>query len=601
MLPSWFARQASNSTVSPKRYQVDGSQERLGNLPLAALRAVFREGYGANDLRKDVFAGIVVGVIALPLSMALSIAVGVAPQHGLFTAIIAGFLVALLGGSRVQVTGPTAAFVVILAPVFTVWYACGLLCKWGMAGIILVVMGLFRLGKLIQLIPHPVTTGFTAGIATVLAVFQMKDFFGLSPAESESHFLAKVLAMFRAVDTVSFNEAAIGVGTLMLLLVLPNVSKRVPAPLIALPAVAVLCVVLPLLFPSFHVETIATRFSTVIDGITVQGIPRLPPQFVLPWTGVGANDSLTFATIRSLMPAAFSIAMLGAIESLLSAVVADGMAHTNHDPDSELLALGVGNIVVPFFAGIPATGAIARTATNVKEGARSPIASMIHAIVVLVTVLLMAPWLGYLPMASLAALLLLVARNMFEMRHVMHLLRVAPRGDVLVFLTCFGFTVFVDMAIGVSVGVFLAGLLFMRRMIEVTNTSVAVSTHLKFSERVPEGTVIYEISGPLFFGAAQKAMHALRSISDRPQVIIIVMEQVHFMDTTGLVAFESTLEGLRSAGVHAILSGTRSQPLELLRRAAMPLSFDTETCATTSDAIRSATDRINSEAKREQV
>src|SRR4051812_40593345 len=401
-------------------------------LPGSALRAVFAEGYSAADLRRDVLAGVVVGIVALPLSMALAIAVGVPPQHGLYTAIVAGMVVPLLGGSRFQVTRPTAAFIVILAPILVRHGLGGLLVAGMMAGVLLVAMGLFRLGKLIQFIPHPVTTGFTAGIGTVIGVLQVKDLLGLAPARNPDHFLERVWTYVQARHTARASELVVGAFTLAILILLPRWTKRVPAPLVALPLAAVLAWALQL-----DVATIGSRFVTIIDGVEVHGIPRLPPLPEIPWH-IGAGLPLRLATLRALFPSAIAIALLGAIESLLSAVVADAMAGTRHDPDSELLALGVGNILCPFFGGIACTGAIARTATGIRYGSRSPLATVFHAGVVPAAVLAAAPLISSLPMASLAALLVIVAWNMSEAKHFVHMLRVAPKSDVAVLLACYG-------------------------------------------------------------------------------------------------------------------------------------------------------------------
>lgn len=553
------------------RYTATEAAIPLRELPAAALRAVLREGYHASDLKSDVLAGLVVGIIALPLAMALAIAVGVPPQHGLYTAIVAGLIVAALGGSRTQVTGPTAAFVVILAPIYNKFGMAGLLMSGLLGGLMLVGMGLARLGRMIEFIPHPVTTGFTAGIATVIATLQLKDLFGLTLASTPEHFLERVAAMYEARATASLWEPIVGFFTLGVLVLLPRMNKRIPAPLVALPLAAILCVALSQLVPGFQVATIATRFHVTVGDRVLGGIPRLPPLPLLPWTTPGPGGlaalPLTLANIRVLLSGAFAIAILGAIESLLSAVVGDGMARTRHDPDAELLALGVGNIVTPFFGGIPATGAIARTATNIRSGARSPIAAIVHALTILAAMLLLAPLMGYLPMASLAALLLLVAWNMSDAKHSLHTMRVAPKSDAAVLLTCYGLTVVFDMVLGVSVGIVLAAFLFMRRMAEVTETRLMLGEHPELPGPVPERVAVYEISGPLFFGAAQKAMAALTTTGMSAKAVILLMDGVQAMDATGLVALESALGRLRQAKCLAILSGVQPQPMAVLKKA----------------------------------
>ena len=580
------------------RYKAAGRTIPLKALPAGALRAVLREGYSAADLRSDLLAGSVVGIVALPLAMALAIGVGVAPQHGLYTAIVAGFVVAALGGSRTQVTGPTAAFIVILAPIYTKYGMAGLLVSGLLGGLILIAMGVLRLGRLIQFIPHPVTTGFTAGIATVIATLQLKDLFGLVLTRTPPHYVERVVVMFEARHTASVWELVIGLMTLGMLVSLPRLTRRVPAPLIALPFAAVLSIVLGHMVPGFHVATIATRFHTTVGDRVFDGIPQLLPLPQLPWLASGPGGqpfTLGFETLRALLPGAFAIAMLGAIESLLSAVVADGMARTKHDPDSELIALGIGNVIVPFFAGIPATGAIARTATNIRAGALSPFAAMVHALIVLAAVLVLAPLLGYLPMTSLAALLLLVAWNMSELKHFIHTTRVAPKSDVVVLLTCYGLTVGFDMVIGVAVGMVLASFLFMSRMAEVTQTRVADQNHPDLPGPIPRDVAVYEISGALFFGAAQKAMAALEIVAGQTKAVILLMDEVNAMDATGLVALESALETLQQHRCLAILSTVRPQPMSILKKGHLDTRQGVVLCANTREAFAVAAKHVGVE------
>jgi SulP family sulfate permease len=535
---------------------------------------VLARGYGAADLRADLLAGAVVGVVALPLSMALAIASGVPPQHGLYTAIVAGALVALLGGSRVQVTGPTAAFVAILAPIAARFGVGGLMLATAMAGAILVALALARLGRLIEFVPYPVTTGFTAGIAVVIATLQVKDFLGLTVPEMPEEYLARVAALARAVPSAHLPDAAVGALTLALLVLWPRVGRRiaawVPAPLAALALAAVAAVLLARLLPGFEVETIQSRFSYELGGATLPGIPRLPPLPVLPWQLPGPGGApldLSLGLFRALLPSAVAIAVLGAIESLLSAVVADGMIGGKHDPDEELLAQGIGNLVAPFFGGIAATGAIARTATNARSGARSPFAAVVHSGVVLAAVLLLAPALGYLPMASLAALLLVVAWNMSEARHSVKIVRTAPRSDVLVLLACFGLTVIFDMVVAVTAGVVLAALLFMRRMAEVSGTDLVGETGRVLPEPLPEGAVLYRVAGPLFFGAAHKAAGTLHTVAPEVRALLFDLRTAPALDATGLVNLESAVERLRKAGVFVVLAGLQPQPFRALVRA----------------------------------
>lgn len=536
--------------------------------PGLALRESLR-GYRARDLGRDVLAGVVVGVVALPLAMALAIAAGVPPQHGIYTSIVAGGLIAVLGGSRVQVSGPTAAFVVVLAPISAKYGLGGLLVATILAGIILVIMGIARLGRMVEFIPHPVTTGFTAGIATVIATLQVKDLLGLKPASNPEHFLDRVAALAEAVPTAHWPDAAVGAITLFTLIVWPRLTKRIPAPLVGLGVGALAAFALGRLVPGFELATIGSRFSYTIDGVTHAGIPALPPIPLLPWTlpGPGGHPLvLSIDLFRELAPSAFAIAMLGAIESLLCAVVGDGMAGTKHDPDVELLAQGVGNIVAPFFGGIAATGAIARTATNIRAGGRSPIASIAHAIFVLAGVLVLAPFLSYLPMAALAALLVIVAWNMAEADHFIHIVRIAPKSDTFVLLTCFFLTVIFDMVVSVSVGVMLASLLFMRRMADIAHTKLVADSHPALDEPLPKGVLLYEIAGPLFFGATQKAMRALEIVRAPSHVVILHMGGVPAMDVTGLVALKSSLDELHRRLHFVILSGVQPQPAQVLAK-----------------------------------
>ena len=544
----------------------------LGRFPGPALREVFRKGYTRGDLAHDLVAGLVVAVVALPLSMALAISSGVAPQYGLYTAIVAGCLVPLLGGARTQVTGPTAAFVVILAPVSARYGLKGLLLASLMAGVILVGLGLARLGRLIEFIPYPVTTGFTAGIATVIATLQVKDFLGLSVPGSPEHFLERVAATARALPSFQKGDLVVGVFTLVLLVAWPRVTARVPPAIVALPAAAVLAVLLGRFGMDLHVATIASRFHYVVDGQSLAGVPPFAPKLVWPWLTSGAGGEplvLSYSLFRALVPNAFAIAMLGAIESLLCAVVADGMTGTRHDPDAELLALGVGNLVAPFFGGFAATGALARTTVNIRSGARSPLAAVFHAGFLLLAVVAFAPVLGLLPLASMAALLLTVAWRMGEMKHVAHTLRAAPKSDVSVLVACYLCTVVFDMVVGVSVGIMLAALLLMRRMAEIVTTRPLTDTPHHADRAVPRGVVLYEVAGPLFFGAAQKAINVLESLHEATRAVVFDITAVPAMDYTALVALESAIQKLHQRNVLVVLAGVQAQPARVFARAGM--------------------------------
>jgi SulP family sulfate permease len=530
-------------------------------------------GYTRADLRADVLAGAVVGVVALPLSMALAIATGVPPQHGLYTAIVAGALIALLGGSKVQVSGPTAAFVAILAPIVARFGLGGLLVATILAGVMQLAMGLGRVGRLIQLIPYPVTIGFTAGIAIVIATLQLKDFLGLTTSGRAEHYSDIVAQIARALPGLRPAELVVGLATLGALVVWPRwVTKRVPAPLAALTLAALAVWLVETLAPSIDIVTVHDRFRYVVGGVEGHGIPQVLPGFVLPWQLPGADGApleFTGEVLRSLTAAAFAIAMLGAIESLLSAVVADGMTGDTHDPDAELLAQGVGNVVAPFFGGIPATGAIARTATAVRSGARSPVTALVHSAVVLATVLALAPLLGYLPMASMAALLLLVAWNMGEARHVWLTLRTSPRSDSLVLVTCLSLTVVFDMVVAVGVGLVLASLLFMRRMIEISEVRLLAEKHPHTNEALPHWIAYYEVAGPLFFGAAHAAMSVLHRSRSDARVVVLDLSAVPVIDSTGISNLRSALARLHADGLVVVLTGVRPRVLMVLERAGL--------------------------------
>lgn len=533
-------------------------------VPALALRWALADGYGREDFRADLMAGAVVGVVALPLSMALAIASGVPPRHGLYTAIVAGALIALLGGSRVQVSGPTAAFVVVLSPIAQRFGLGGLLLASLLAGMLLVAMAVARMGRLIEFVPYPVTSGFTAGIAVVIGTLQVRDLLGLTVENMPEHFTERVAALVRALPSTHWPDVAVGMLTLAVLLLWPRLARRVPPHLPALVLAAVAAYLLGHFLPGFTVATIDSRFS---------GIPASLPPLGLPWNSPGPDGKplgFSIGLLRELFPSAFAIAMLGAIESLLSAVVADGMGGgRKHDPDAELLGQGVGNLVAPFFGGFAATGAIARTATNVRAGARTPVAAIVHAVVVLLAVLLLAPLLGHLPMAALAALLLLVAFHMSETEHFLHMLRVSPRSDVAVLLLCFGLTVLFDMVIAVTFGVVLASLLFMKRMADVSAIRLVDRRESVrgLAEPLPPGVLLYVVAGPLFFGAVRAAMEALEEVDQSVRVVILDLRAVPVLDATALVGLESAFERLHRGQVFVILAGVQSQPLRVMARA----------------------------------
>ena len=526
----------------------------------SALRAVLREGYGAADLRHDLLAGVTVGIIAVPLALALAIASGVPPQHGLYTAVVAGAVIALAGGSRYSVSGPTAAFVVILFPIAQQHGLGGLLVATFMAGAMLVAMGWGRMGQLIQYIPYPVTTGFTAGIALVIASLQLKDLFGLELPGSE-HFLERVGQVLWALPRLHGVELALGLATLALMVAWRRLRAPLPPYLAGAVFAGVAAFVLKTQFPEFGVATIADRFG---------GIPALLPAWHWPWELPGKDGAaltLSFDLVRSLSGPAFAIAMLGAIESLLCAVVADGMTGRKHDPDAELVAQGLGNLAAPLLGGIPATGARARTAANIRAGARSPVAAFTHALFVLAAMLTLAPLLSWLPMCGLAALLLKVAWNMSERRNFARILRVAPRGDVVLLLACFSLTVLVDMVVAITAGVVLGALIFMHRMAKVSRVNLIGEGHPQAPLGLPADVRFYEVAGPLFFGAAERAMNALRNHDRGVRAVILDLSAVPTIDASGLVVLEEVIDELNDAGIFVALCGAQRDVLGVLRDA----------------------------------
>lgn len=536
----------------------------------SGIRTAWQSGYSLADLRQDILAGLTIGTVALPLSMALAIATGVPPQHGLYTAIVAGAIIAITGGSRYNVSGPTAAFVVILFPIVQQYGLGGLLIATMMAGLILVILGLARMGRLIQFVPYPVVLGFTAGIAVVIASMQIPDFLGLTVDESGDHFLANMIHLVFALPSLDYYELGIGVATLALLIFWPRLNLPIPAPLIGLIAAAVLGYWLNSSVDGQLIDTIASRFTWSVDGVTGYGIPPIPPSFTAPWTLPGPDGQplvVNFSLIVDLAGPAFAIAILGAIESLLCAVIADGLTKTKHDPNAELVGQGLGNIVAPFFGGITATAALARTATSIRSGARSPIAAVIHSLVVLVAVLALAGLLGMVPMAALAALLFIIAWNMSEARHVVRVVRNAPGGDVAILLVCFGLTVLFDMVVAVAVGIGLAGALFIQRMAAITNSQSRSNESHPATQGLPSSVMVYDVNGPLFFGVAEKAITTIQGIDQQVQTVILDMQDVPTIDATAIVALQSLVNKLQHDRVGLIMVGLPARLMVKLSRA----------------------------------
>jgi SulP family sulfate permease len=544
--------------------------------PIAsALRHSLHGGYGREAFLADLGAGLSVGIIAVPLAMALAIASGVPPQHGLYTAAFAGMLTALLGGSRYSVSGPTAAFVVILHPIAARHGLGGLLTATLLAGAILTVMGMARMGALIKYIPFPVTMGFTAGIAVVIASLQVKDLLGLEMEQPE-RFGARLVEVGGALATINPSDAAIGALALGLVFMWPRLKvPHLPAPLVAAVAATLAALAYAHWDPAHAPATIASRFHHLdTAGLLHGGIPEDLPGLAWPWDqaiGDSVSRGLSLDLLRELLGPALAIALLAAIESLLCAVVVDSMTNTRHNADGELIGLGLANMVVPFVGGIAATGAIARSAANVRYGARTPIAAALHGLFVLLVLVSLGTVLDLLPMAALAALLLAVAWNMGEFDRIRHVLRFAPRSDIAVLMTCFLLTVFVDMVFAVGVGVVLAALLFMRRMAALVETQ-AVTRGGTGGKRagdkviVPEHTVLFHISGPLFFGAADKAASVIDLADPGVRAVILDLSAVPMMDASGAVALESAVTRLRQHKVLTILAGVNGQPRKVLER-----------------------------------
>jgi SulP family sulfate permease len=514
------------------------------------LITALREGYTTRIFRADAIAGLTVAIVALPLAMALGIASGASPDKGLVTAVVAGFLISALGGSRVQVGGPTGAFVVVIFNVIAQHGYDGLLIATLLAGLILIAAGAFRLGQMIKFIPHPVVTGFTAGIAVIIASSQVKDFLGLSMAEVPAEFVPKWQAYIGALSSTSWATLGIGVGALAIIIALRKFAPKLPAFLIAI-VVSSLAVALF----NLPVDTIGSRFPDIPAGLPMPSLPDL---------------SLT--KITAVIPSAFTIAFLAGIEALLSAVVADGMAGTRHRSDQELIGQGVANIGSALFGGLPATGAIARTATNIRSGARTPVAGIMHAAFLLLFVLFAMDLMAFVPMAALAAILFMVAWGMSEYERFITFLRM-PNSDRAVLLLTFGLTVLVDLTVGIAVGVTLASLLFMARMSEAvevdssgTQDTDLDSEDIHQRDALPQGVEVFRITGPFFFGVAGELLDTLRRVGQSPKVIILRMRLVPLLDASGVQALEEFIKQARIAGAKVVLSGVQPQPRSMLER-----------------------------------
>ncbi|MFW2853883.1 SulP family inorganic anion transporter [Sphingomonas sp. TX0543] len=515
------------------------------------LVTVFGEGYSLGRFRRDAVAGLTVAIVALPLAMALAIASGASPDKGLVTAVIAGFLISALGGSRVQVGGPTGAFVVVVFNVIAQHGYDGLLLATLMAGLMLIVAGYSGLGSLVRFIPQPVVTGFTAGIAVIIASSQVKDFLGLSMKAVPADFIPKWEAYFGALGSVQGVTLAIGVGSLALIVALRKWAPKWPGFLIAVVVAAAIVALLHL-----PVETIGSRFPNLPTGLSAPALP-----------------DVSLAKLQAVMSSAFTIAFLAGIEALLSAVVADGMIGSRHRSNQELVGQGVANLASALFGGLPATGAIARTATNIRAGAITPVAGMIHAVFLLLFVLFGSALMAYVPLAALAAILFMVAWGMSEHHRFIQLLRM-PNGDRALLLLTFGLTVLVDLTVAIGVGVTLASLVFMMRMsrtVEIANdrsgeVREGESEEIDQRDALPDGVEVFRIDGPIFFGVANELLDTLRRIGRSPRVVILRMRRVPLLDASGVTTIEEIVRQAASANTRVILSGLQSQPRAMLER-----------------------------------
>lgn len=549
--------------------------------------------YTRKQFLKDVVSGIIVAVIALPLSIALAIASGVSPEQGLYTAIFGGFLVSFLGGSRVQIGGPTGAFMVIILGVITDFGFDGLVIATIMAGIIMILFGLTKLGSIIKFIPYPIITGFTSGIALVIFSSQINDFFGLGITNMPSEFFEKWHAYISNFKNINLIATLIGVLSLLIIIFWPRISKKIPGTLIALVVSALIVYLFKL-----DVATIGSTFGQLSTNIPLPSFP-----------------AVTFERIKSLIPAAFVIAFLGSVESLLSAVVSDGMIGSKHNSNMELVAQGTANIGSAIFGGIPVTGALARTVANIKNGGRTPVAGMVHAITLLIFLVSLMPLIQLVPLSALAAVLFIVAYNMSEWREFKSLLK-SPKSDVLVLLTTFTLTVAIDLVVAIEVGLVLSMFLFMKRMSEVSGISVKSldstenidNKDFNFEEESQKhnalkGVMMYQINGPFFFGAAHKFVEAINKLDTSIKYLIIGMKHVPAMDATAIHSFKSSLKVCKSKGISVLITGLKDQPRKALTNALLIDSIgEDKIFETIEEAYAYAkTNLINTEIKKDDL
>lgn len=538
-----------------------------------ALRESFAQGYNFQKFTADALAGLTVGLIALPLAMALAIASDVPPQHGLYTAIIGGFIIALLGGSRFNVSGPTAAFAVLLLPIVHQFGLGGLMLTTLLSGIFLIALAISGLGNLIRYLPYPVMLGFTSGIGLVIASLQLQDFLGIEVAEKAEHFFDRAVIIFAHLQTIQWQETLIGAFTLLILILWPRFNNSIPRHLAALVIGSTVAWLASQFIAGFSVDTIGSRFQSVLaDGQVIQGISASLPSFLWPWQHPNADGQaigFSIELLRQLLPAALGLAVLGAIESLLCASVADQISGSKHNPNGELMGQGIGNIVLPFFGGITATAAIARTSANIRAGAVSPIAAMIHALVILLSMVVLAPLLNLVPMSVIAALLLMVAWNISEVNHFRHVIRKAPASDIFLLLTCFFLTVVFDMVLAVAVGLILASFLFMKHMTDLTQTKNLGNDELLAD--LPPWLTILQIEGALFFGVAERINQEIfkKTAGTQLEVVILDISAMPFVDISGIMALEEMLKTFQKRNIAVIFSGVSKSVYKKLRKAGL--------------------------------
>jgi len=526
---------------------------------------LFREGYTFKQFQGDLMGGLTVGVVALPLAIALGIASGVKPEQGLYTAIVAGFFIAILGGSRVQISGPTGAFVVIVYGIVQKYGYDGLVVATLIAGVMLVIMGLARMGALLKFIPYPVIVGFTSGIALIIFSSQVNDFLGLRIEKVPADFVEKWIEYVRHITQIDPYTIAVGLASLLIIVLWPRVTHRVPGQLIA-----ILAVTFVVQYFQLPVETIESRFGGMPTGLPS---PQLP--------------AVTWSSFQELFSPAITIAILAALESLLSAVVADGMTGTRHRSNMELIGQGAGNIASAIFGGIPATGAIARTATNIKSGGKTPIAAVIHAAFLLLVLLFIGKWAALIPMATLAAVLIIVAYNMSEWREFLHLLK-SPRGDIAVLFATFLLTVFIELTVAIQVGILLAAFLFLQKMSKEAHVDVITETLHDDDEvkgrdmsaiEIPKRVEVFEVYGSLFFGAVSQFKESIRVVTDRPKVIILRMRNVPTIDASGIHILEELVNETHSRGAIVVFSAVSRSVYRVMRSSGFVDHVDKENFA----------------------